>query len=268
MNLSPDASWRDVLSREAVRQRIESFSARRPVLLAFLLFLLAAAVVVPLSFDEWTGNPDFIVNVLAEAHGMLMDLLIFGCLLVWFNRRAERRRRISRYEDEISDFLGWPDEQATHRILGSIRRLNREDAVPDSLEEAYLEGADLRDVNLAGVRLRGATLAGANLQQANLKKAALGGADFTDANLWQANLRGADFGSFAHLLAPSANRATCLDGANLREADLRDLRNVKVAVLCQADTLYKARLDPEMERKVQERRPELLEPCPSRPHPE
>ncbi len=268
MNVSSASSWREALSREAIRQRIESFSARRPVLLAFLLFLAAASVIVPLSFDEWQGNPDFTVNVLAEAHGMLMDLLIFGCLLVWFNRRAERRRRISRYEDEISDFLGWPDEQAKHRILGSIRRLNREDAVPDSLEEAYLAGADLRDATLAGVRLRGANLAGANLQQANLKQAALGGADFTDANLWQANLRGADFGSFAHLLAPDANRATCLEGANLREADLRDLRNAKAATLCQADTLYKARLDPDMERKVQARRPDLLEPRLSRPHPE
>jgi hypothetical protein len=259
---------REVFSREALRQRIEGFSARHPVRLGFVVFLLAAAVVLPLSLDAWLGDPEFVTNVLAGAHGMLMDILVFGCLMVWFNQRAERHRRIRRYEDEISDFLGWHDPQATHRIRGSIRRLNRERSVPDNLERAFLAGADLRDADLRGTRLRGAVLREANLRQANLAGTWLGGADFTGADLWNANLRGADFGSFVHLLAPDANPATDLTGANLREADLRELQNVNVETLCQAATLYKARLDPEVERQVEARRPDLLEPRLSLPHPE
>lgn len=37
---------------------------------------------------------------------MLMDLLVFGCLLLWLDQKAERQRRIERYRNAIDDYLG------------------------------------------------------------------------------------------------------------------------------------------------------------------
>jgi len=61
--------------------------------------------------------------VLAEAHGTLLDLLLFGCLLLWFDQKAERKRRIEKYTNAINDLLGWKNEMATYRIVGNVRRL-------------------------------------------------------------------------------------------------------------------------------------------------
>ena len=90
------------------------------------------------------------------------------------------------------------------------------------LEEAVLSGADLREAKLMDAKLRDADLREANLEGANL----LG------ANLKKTNLA----------------------GTNLRWA-----MYLQAEQLCEAKTLYKAKLDPELERQVKESRPFLFE---------
>jgi len=73
----------------------------------------------------------------------------------------------------------------------------------DSLEGAYLRGADLEGAYLEGANLRGAYLEGANLRGADLRGAYLRGAYLRGAYLRGADLEGAD-----------------LEGADFRGANL------------------------------------------------
>ena len=76
------------------------------------------------------------------------------------------------------------------------------DATDIQLDNAYLEGADLkhlwgvqaslRKANLSGANLSGANLSGANLSGANLSGASLSGTDFRAAHLSGADLSNAD----------------------------------------------------------------------------
>jgi hypothetical protein len=257
---SSTSSWPDALSATLVDRYIAPLRADRPVLLSFLVFLAAAAVVVPLSLDYWQNDPGFWVNVLAEAHGVLLDLLLFGCLLLWFDQKAERRRQIQQYKNAIDDFLGWETEEAMYRIAGNIRRLNREGASPVTLKDAYLAEADLKDASLSEVSLNGATLTGADLQDADLSGSYLGNADLSGADLHRADLSGAHFGVFAGMRSPDGNQQTTLAGTYLREADLRNLRNATAETFAEAQTLYKARLDPDLRAEIEEAYPGLLEP--------
>ena len=92
-------------------------------------------------------------------------------------------------------------------VLFSFEKENN--TIKDTLEEAYLEGADLGYANLEGADLGYANLGGADLGYANLRGANLRGADLGYANLRGANLRGANL------------RGAELEGANLAGADLR-----------------------------------------------
>ncbi|MFB6273228.1 MAG: pentapeptide repeat-containing protein [Salinibacter sp.] len=190
---------------------------------------------------------------------MLLDLLLFGCLLLWFDQKAERRRRIEKYTNAINDLLGWEHEMATYRIVGNVRRLNREGASPESLNKAYLEGADLKGANLSETSVHQANLSDANLRNADLSEAYLGTADFSGANLEKADLSGAHLGAFAGGRV-SEQRQTVLAGANLRGADLRALRNATADAFAEVDTLFKARLDPDLEAEIEAEYPGLLEP--------
>jgi hypothetical protein len=95
------------------------------------------------------------------------------------------------------------------------------------LEGADLEKADLKRANLTESNLKGANLKGANLQEANFEKANLKGANLQEANLKDAYLKG---------------------------ADLREIRNLSIDLLIEqlsnAETLYNAKLDEELEKPL------------------
>jgi hypothetical protein len=257
---SSSSSWSDWVSLNIVERGIAPLRADRPVLLSFFVFLAVAGILVPVSLDAWLGNPEFLTNVLAEAHGTLLDLLLFGCLLLWFDQKAERKRKIEKYTNAITDLLGWENEMATYRIVGNVRRLNREEAAPETLKRAYLPEAELKGANLTEASLHEADLSGADLQNADLSDTYLGAADLSGADLWKADLSGAHFGVFAGVMASEDEQETILAGANLREADLRDIRNATADTFAEVETLFKARLDPDLATEIEAEYPELLEP--------
>ncbi|MFB6232025.1 MAG: pentapeptide repeat-containing protein [Salinibacter sp.] len=257
---SSSSSWSELFSLNIVERRIAPLRADRPVLLSFLVFLVLAGAIAPLSLDYWTGDPEFPVNLIAEVHGTLLDLLLFGCLLLWFDQKAERRRRIEKYINAIRDLLGWESEMATYRIVGNIRRLNREGAAPETLKNAYLTETDLKGADLSETSVHKADLSGTNLQNADLSDAYLGTADFSGANLQKVDFSGAHFGVFAGMAASEDEQETVLTGANLRGADLRGIRSATASTFAEAETLFKARLDADLEAEIEEKYPELLEP--------
>jgi BTB/POZ domain-containing protein KCTD9 len=243
-----------------VRHRLEVMAAEKPHHLTFYIFLIAATVVVGISLPFWIyDTADFFQEVMAEAHGVVLDILIIGWLLFYLRKLGERRVLTNRYREEIEDFLGWRSPEATLRIAGNIRRLNRLDVPgPFRLTEAYLvearmDGADLTDADLWGAdlsraslrnaSLSGAVLAGAVMRGINLERAVmtgvdLRGADLTEADmeyafLEKADMRGANLtaGDLQFAAMPGANMEHArLFGANLRGAHLEGA-NLRHAIL-------------------------------------
>jgi hypothetical protein len=56
---------------------------------------------------------------------------------------------------------------------------------------------------------------------------------------------------------------TTLTNASLRAADLRGLRHAEASDFTDAQTLYKARLDDDLQAALEKTSPDLLEPDPS-----
>lgn len=185
-----------------------------PLYVSILIFFLVFPLVFAPSFKDYS-DPAFQKNILVEAHGMLLDILILGILASALNRIGEKRQRIQRYREEIEDYLGWDAPEAAYRIAGNIKRLNREKVSNIFLSRAFLceanlaginlSEADLRDANLTGTHIIGARLVGANLIFADLSRASLNDANLSNTDLW-----GTDF-----------NEAF-LSGANLSGANLKD----------------------------------------------
>lgn len=135
--------------------------------------------------------------------------------------------------------------------------LAKADLMGVNLQEANLEGTILTLVNLKKANLRGANLQSAsfmkaNLEQAQLWLALLRKADFKRANLKATKLGGAELG---WVNFDGSN----LEGADLQMANLEQAINLTVEQLSKAKTLYRAKLDPELEAEIKEKYPRLLE---------
>ena len=63
------------------------------------------------------------VDILVEGHGLLMDLIVFGGLVLSFNQRRSTRDRLRQYRENLEDLREWGTEEGVLKKVGSINRL-------------------------------------------------------------------------------------------------------------------------------------------------
>lgn len=251
--------------------------ATSPIFISFFVFLLATFVVYRITIRkvESAYDKQFIKDVLIEAHGMLFDILIIGTLIFALHKlvekRLEKKRAIKKWKEEIIDFRGWESEEATHKIVGNIRRLNRNGVTRIIMDNCYLKNARLEyaelqeafinRTNFQQAKLFGAKFQKAYLWRANLQKTNLITADLSEANLNEADLQEAKLNS-ANLQGARLNEAN-LKGATffnsiLQGADLLGAKNLSIEQIFEVKTLYMAKLDPPLMEQIKEQYPNLL----------
>jgi uncharacterized protein YjbI with pentapeptide repeats len=196
----------------------------------------------------------FFENVLVEAHGAVLDLLVVGVILYWFEQRRDRRNEIARLEEEFADLRLYRAPDAPYRTLGTIRRLLALDKKALQISEMTLSHLELKDLTLsdcnmhatvftdsrirnvrfencrldaaifAGAIMEHTELVGSSLKRAKFQNARLNGldltlcqiqnADFTNASLRSANLKGLDC------------KGVIFKNADLRSANFIGARNL------------------------------------------
>jgi uncharacterized protein YjbI with pentapeptide repeats len=120
---------------------------------------------------------------------------------------------------------------------------------------AELQGADFSECNLNG----------ASLILAKMQGAKFSGTSFINANLDRANLQGAilrkvvETTPYGDMFSVNNLKGADLSEADLRNADLREVKDITIEQLSKAKTLYKTRLDPELEQQIKQKYPHLFE---------
>lgn len=208
------------------KNTIIGFFYETPAIL-FLLFLLIWVMAM------YFGNKS-LEDIWGNANGVGYDLLIFGLVLSLYEFISAKKEGKRRNQEEIDNYRGWNEKEATYRIVGSVRRLNDLKFYKINLKFCFLQRANLWKAKLQGADLRGADLIGANLREADLQGASLqmillqhlpstwGAVDCP--NYWNIDdIQGAILkGENAKDNESSFNyRVTDLSQADLRGADLR-----------------------------------------------
>jgi len=257
------------------------------ILTAALIFGLLAVLIIGISYPYYRDHfHSFFGQIMAEAHGMLFDLLIIGILLVWLRTTGEKRLRIKTYKDEIDDFRLWESEEAAFRTVGNIKRLNRYKIHNLDISHCYLVRTKLNYVILTGANLNYANFFNSFLLDVNFENARLNQTNFENCNMNQSVLQGAyangaifkdtyliktDFKN-AFLIRANFENAFLMEtnlqnadlteanftNANLYKADLRGAKGLTKEQLSKARTLYLAKFDPEFQKEIKEVHPDLV----------
>lgn len=195
-----------------------------PISISVAIFLVMLCFVVIISRDYY-GPGSFTENLLAEAHGVLIDILMLGVIIVWFQQKGNNKLLARRYQDEIDDFRNWKAEEAARRIRGNIKRMNEIGITSIDLSNCYLRNMDMRSYrldfsnlwrsDLSFCDIRNASMVNAYMEDINLYSSVLSSSVFKNAVLLKADLRNADM------------RHSIFSGASMQESKLNesDLEN-------------------------------------------
>lgn len=138
--------------------------------IAYILFELDRRGIYVIS-----NNKD---NILSELFGLLFDIILFGLVIVYYDKIIEKRNTISNYLDDIDDLKDWNSEEAKYRIVGRLKRLIKYEKSP-----ADIGGLDLSKMNLSGVYL----------VKTNLEKCKFLGSCLNNAKLTKSNSKSTNF---------------------------------------------------------------------------
>jgi len=152
-----------------------------PIKTTIAVFLCVAAIVVWFSV-EYYKNPDFYPGILVEAHGMLLDMVVVGIFLLFFEKFRNTKNEIARNRELIEDLKYWKSDEASYRIRGAILRLNRLGITGSDLEGCHLKNIDLQSVSLRGSKLFSADLGRADIRKVDVSECNLKGAYFGDSD--------------------------------------------------------------------------------------
>lgn len=218
------------------------------VRISIRIFILAMIFIILLTILTKGYKRSFGQGILIESFGMLFDLFVIAIIVLWLNERRDKKLKrelaIERYNEEIDDYRKWPSEEATYRIVGLIRRLNKLDFTEIDLSYCYLKNANLENVQLQGARIYNANLQSADISNANLQNVCFDKANLKKANFDRANLQG------AYLFAN-------IKGASFKWADLRNI-SIHPSFFSIVYSLFGSQLDDDIRDVINHEYPDLL----------
>lgn len=177
------------------------------------VLLLALGFMVAMAWQRF-GEGVALGDVMVEFWGLLFDISFIVILLGVFQYRQQRRQDIARQHEIIEDLKRWNDEEAMHRVVGALRRLNGLGQTAVDLTGAVLSDAKLKGYGIAS--LRGSKLSGGGWADETLRESSFKNVDFS-----RLDLRGVVFGvdSFGWFGSVRSGR---YEDCNFWDADLRD----------------------------------------------
>lgn len=250
-----------------------------PIRVMGVLFILAITLNIVSTWDLYFEK-EFKINLLAETHGLVIEILVLGIVVVLINRAADRKKTILTCQQEISDMKSSRGSDYAHfRIISNIKMLNN-----CKIHEMDLMNADISRSNLQGINLHSSNLVylianDTDFTKADLSFSRMASADFSEATFTQANLEGvyakdanfkdsglehADFKN-AKLMSVNFSGARCnytnFNGANLIgatfedatlfETDFRNCKDLSPVDILKARVLLNCHFDEAFEIRLQ-----------------
>ncbi|TPW22693.1 pentapeptide repeat-containing protein [Marinobacter nauticus] len=215
-------------------------------------------------------NRDFFENFLVEMHGSILDLLVVGVILYWFDRKREKKNKVESAREKLRALKFYYGEDAPFRFYAGLQNLLSLGVNSIDLPEANLSKLKIDDLNLSKSNLIAASFSGSilknvnfiscNLEAANfidcqiklssfngvnLKRAKFIGAKLKGMDFKQCDVRGAVFRN-ADLKSANFRGVDCsqvsFKGADLRSANFIDSRNLTIEMIRESRNYKDAKL--------------------------
>lgn len=193
-------------------------------LIIFFTGLFLGVLIVVLILDIYDNQFSY-HDILVEANGLVLDILILGLGLTIFEYFRSKREQITNLQMRIDDYRGWKSDEAKHRIMGSVNRLIELGIYQFNLNSCFLVGSDFSDTNYSGTTFLFSTIDNSSFIRANLTNSSFIGASVKESYFTLSTMNNTNFMSadLQNSFLTSINLHNCeLSRVNLSEANIID----------------------------------------------
>jgi len=244
-----------------------TFLKKHTDIAAYLAILIVCSLTW-LGLKFLTDMNSTIEGLWTEAFGMLLDIVFLGIIFTLFKEKNSKKDLINRYLEEIDDYRNWKSEEATVRIIGNIKRLQKLDVNTLNLDFCYFGSeTDLSSITVKNIIqlnsnfeictfnnsvFDSCTLKNCNFEGSNIQNTEFLRCDLAGSKLEQSDLEGTLFSntdisnvSFKH--------------SNLRNVIFNNTKGLKAKQFESVEDLYGARLPKKIQKKLKKRYPKIYQ---------
>jgi len=165
-------------------------------------------------------------NVIVEAHGMILDLLIVGVILIMILNRIEKKKNINELIEKIEFNRNLKTDEAKYTLMSAIRILNKMKVYKLDLHQCSLSKLIMTNINVSG-----SSIHAVDFYETNLKSSTFTSTNGVRTIFDCANIKGVDFNNskfkrsnFNKVNARGSNFKECnITKSQFSEADLNNV---------------------------------------------
>jgi uncharacterized protein YjbI with pentapeptide repeats len=170
-------------------------------------------------------NRDFWVNTIVSLHGVVIELGVFGVLVLWLDTKREHKQAINRQLEDLVDFATLDIPEINMKKVGHIKRLNSSNFKTISVSNLTIPKMIISDIELHKSKLIGFKIPHGQIKEtkfveskmrsSNFENATLKNTIFENCNLYKTN--------FNSILARGINfTGSCLERSSFISSDLKN----------------------------------------------
>jgi uncharacterized protein YjbI with pentapeptide repeats len=204
---------------------------------SLIVFLIAAIIIIIITYNSTNINgtnlyydKEFWINILVEAHGMLLDLLLVGLIILFFILRGEKKHEIQLLKKEIDYIRLLKSDEAKFKTKALINQLNTLNTSDLDLHQCYLRDIQMPHIKILRGKIHATDFSKTTLTSSDFSKtkgektffieSKLNNVKFNGCDLYRCNYKDAKMsGSF--FISASILRCK-FDGAVMTDTDFRN----------------------------------------------
>lgn len=136
----------------------------------FFCFILFIVILIQFTFvRNYSNYSDVSQGIMIEAFGFIADIFLFGIAITIYEIFWKKKETVTRYLEELEDYRGWNEKEASYRVFGLIKRLHKLNKIDIDLSNCYFEEVSFSKNYFNGFDFKESLLYGTKFKKCNLQ---------------------------------------------------------------------------------------------------
>ena len=136
----------------------------------FFVCVLFVVILIQFTFvRNYSNYDDVSQGIMIEAFGFMADIILFGIAITLYEIIWKKKETVTRYLEELEDYRGWNEKEASYRVFGLIKRLHKLNKTDIDLSNCYFEEVPFSKNSFNGFDFKESLLYGTKFKKCNLQ---------------------------------------------------------------------------------------------------